>query len=172
MYYWFSARTFSHLDLRNFSALANVHTLKLQHFEIYRCMPNIKLYFGHFSQTLRSIALFDPRGTPRQPSHFLSLFSDLDDVGIWGSPRLLSGTDPAVPDTTLVQFSVPKLRGRLTLRFFPWTATWTHLASYGGLRFRHMDLRWSTQCAHVLFEACASTLETLRFNAGDAVRGE
>jgi len=172
---WFMPLTFSRLDLRNFSALANVRTLKLQDIEIYHFLPNMKLHFEHLSQTLRSITFYDPRCTPRQLSHFLSLFSNLDDVGIRGTRKYIFNTpipDAAVPDTKLIQLSAPKLRGRLVLYFSPWTATWTRLASYGGLRFRHMDLRGSTNCAPVLFKACANSLETLRFNVADTVNGK
>ena len=49
------------------------------------------------------------------------------------------------------------------LHRFKWDEVWMHLAKSGGLRFRHMDLRWSGGCAPALFEACAETLETLWF---------
>ena len=48
--------------------------------------------------------------------------------------------------------------------------TWTSLiASCGGLRFRYMDLWIVGGCAPVLLEACAKTLETLRFHVADLV---
>jgi len=163
---WFVPQTFSRSDLRYFSAFANVHTLKFRGVEINRFIPGVENYFKHFSPTLRSIALFNPYCTPRQLSYFLSVFSNLDDVEIWYGRGCLSSTTTS--NTELVSSSTPKLRGRLALRDFRWVDTWTDLiASCGGLRFRHMDLRESTSCTPVLLEACAGTLETLRFKVAD-----
>lgn len=168
---WFVPQPFSDLDLCHFSTLANVHILKLQNVEIHRFMPDIEHYFGRFSHTLRSITLHDPSCTPQQLSHFLSLFSNLDDVGIQNSPR--HEPNPTTSDTELVPFSVPNLQGRLALDNFSWVEVWTHLiASCGGPRFRHMDLRMSGSCAPVLFNACAKTLETLRFDVKDDMAGK
>jgi len=168
---WFVPKTFSRSDLRYFSAFTNVHTLKFRGVEINRFIPGIEKYFKHFSPTLRSIALFNPYCTPRQLSHFLSLFSNLDDVEIWYGRGCLSNT--RISDAGLVSVSAPKLRGRLALRDFRWVETWTDLiTSCGGLRFRHMDLRESTTCTPVLLEACAGTLETLRIKVADGSAGE
>jgi len=158
---WFTPQAFSHPGLRYFSALTNVRTLELQEMEICRFIPGIEDYFGHFSQTLRSITLFSPSCTPRQLSYFLSLFSNLENIEIW-DPHLLRPTSPREP----VPFSAPEFRGRLVLYNLGirWVETWTHLLTSGGsLRFRHMDLRGSASCAPVLFEACAETLETIQF---------
>ena len=162
---WFLPQSFTSFDLRHFSALVNVHTLKLENLEINRFIPAIELHFGHFSQTLRSITLYDPWCTPRQLSHFLSLFSNLDDIGIWNTltRQLITTT----PDMELVPFSALKPQGRLGLYNFNWAETLTHLITSGSdLRFRHMDLRGSSSCVPILFEACAETLETLRFMDG------
>ena len=157
---WFVPQAINH----RFSALANVHTLKLENIEIHRFIPDLKHYFGHFSLTVRFIALYDPHCTPRQLSHFLSLFPDLDDVDIRLSHVYVHNT--AIPDTGLVPHSTPKLRGRLVLYSFGWVETWAQLiTSCGGLRFRHMDLSGGPCCAPFLLKACAETLETLRFNA-------
>jgi len=123
---------------RHFSALENVHTLKLENVEIHRFMPDAIRYFGHFSLTLRSIALYDPYCNPRQLSHFLSLFPNLDGIEI----RLAYAHtyDLAIPNTVLVPYSAPKPRGRLVLSGFSWVETWTHLIASCDLRFRHMDL--------------------------------
>jgi len=163
---WFVPEEFSRRDLRYFSAFTNIQTLQLGELEIYRFIPGIERYFEHFSPTLRSITLNYPRCTPRQLSHFLSLFSNLDNIEIRGVFTPPSST--TVPDTELVPFSAPNLQGRLMLREFGLVGTWTHLiASCGGLRFRYMDLRWVAGCAPILWEACAETLETLRFYATD-----
>ena len=164
---WFVPRAFSKRTLRYFSAFANVHTLGLQRLEISQFFPHIERYFGQFSPTLRSIALFDPRCTPRQLSRFLSLFSNLNDIKIWGPFSFVPNT--TVLNATPIPLSTPpKLRGRLTLGHFGYTETWTHfIALCGGLRFRRMELFASASCAPVLLEACAETLETLHFDAND-----
>jgi len=159
---WFAPQAFSHLDLYYFSSLTNVHTLKLENVEIFRFISLVDRYFQHFAPTLRSITLSDPWCTPRQLSHFLSLFSNLDDIEIRNAHLT------TIPDKVLAPFSAPKLRGRLALYNASSVETWTHLiTSSGGLRFRHMDLHKVGSCAPVLLEACAETLETLRLGARD-----
>jgi len=163
---WFVPRAFGRRSLLGFSAFTNVHTLRLQRLEIYRFIQHVKRYFEQFSPTLRSIVLSNPRCTPRQLSHFLSLFSNLDDIKIWG----LSANVPnmAALDAKLIPFSAPKFGGRLVLGVFGWVETWTHLIdSCGGLRFRHMELCTSVSSTPALLEACAQTLETLRFYVTD-----
>jgi len=157
---WFVPWAFGPDDLRHFSAFANVRTLVFHILEISEFIPGAEQYFGHLSSTIRSIVLVLPRCTPRQLSHFLSLFSNLDNIDIAFHEQLPNTT---TPDTDLVPFSAPKLQGRLELRNFDWVETWTDLiASCGGLRFRYMDLHCVEGCAPVLLGACAETLETLR----------
>ena len=168
---WFLPRAFGRRSMRCFSAFANIHTLALQRLDICRFFPHIEHHFGQFSPTLRSIVLSEPRCTPQQLSHFLSLFSNLDDIKIWGLSPFAPVT--AVPDTTPAPFSTPKLGGRLALGIFNWVETWTHLiTSCGGLQFHRMELYASVSCAPALLEACAETLETLRFNAMDRSRSK
>jgi hypothetical protein len=163
---WLRPQAFSRRNLRYFAAFSNVQTLMFERLEISRFIPGVERYFAHFSPTLRSITLLDPFCTPRQLSHFLSLFPNLDDIAIWG----LSTHTPNVttPDTELIPFSTLRLRGWLVLRGSNSVETWTGLiASGGSLQFRYMDLWCVGGCAPVLFEACADTLETLRFYATD-----
>lgn len=163
---WFTPRAFSQVDLHYFSAFANVRTLNLENMQIYRFIPGVERYFEQFSPTLRSITLYNPCCTPRQLSYFLSFFPNLNDVDIDQTDTYVP--NPTIPNTDLVSFSVPKLRGRLTLRDFRLVETWTDLISLcGGLQFRQMDLRDVAGCAPILLEACAETLETLRFNTRD-----
>jgi hypothetical protein len=165
---WLVPQSFSSRDLRRFSAFTNVQTLRLQYLEIPRFIPGVERHFGHFSQTLRSIALVGPTCTPRQLSYFLSLFPNLDNIAIRNTPTRPPNT--TIPDTDLVPFSTPRLRGRLILRKYDTVETWTSLiASCGGLRFCYMDLWVIRRCAPVLFEACAETLETLRFYVADEI---
>ena len=168
---WLVPQAFGRRDLRFFSALANVQTLVFERLEISRFIPGVERYFGHFSPTLRSITFMQPLCTPQQLSYFLSLFPNLDDIAIWEFPTYPPNV--TIPATELVPFSTPSLRGRLVLDDFDSVETWTHLIAAGcSLRFRYMDL-WSVRgCAPVLFEACAETLETLRFSAEDASVGE
>ena len=160
---WFIPLAFGPRTLDHLSAFTNVRTLKIQELDIDRFIPGIERYFGQFSSTLRSITLYNPHCTPQQLSHFLSLFSDLDDVGVREARACIS--NPIATDAELIPFSTPKLRGLLALYDFNWVETWTHLvSSCGGLRFRYMDVRRGASCVPFLFEACAETLETLRFN--------
>ena len=168
---WFTPQGFTCRGLRDFSAFANVHTLGFLGLKIYHFFPHIEHYFGHFLQTLRSIVLAYPQCTPQQLSRFLSLFQNLDDLKLLGPSAAVPNA--AVPDETSVPFSTPKLGGRLSIGHFTYDETWTDLiASCGSLRFRRMELHDSVSCTHTLFEACAETLETLRFKATDHSESE
>jgi len=163
---WFVPEKISRRDLRYFSGFTNVHTLKLQNFEIYRFIPRIKRHFGHFSQTLRSLTLYRSHCTPQQLSHFLSLFSNLDNVEL----QYTYISRPWTTDPAPFSVPAPKLRGRLTLYGSHKAEAWSCLiSSRGGLRFCHIDLRKDAGCEPVLLKACARTLETLRFNAEAAL---
>lgn len=49
-----------HANLQCFSALSNVHTLDLRNVKLCHFIPpGIDRYFGHFSSTLRSVALLN-----------------------------------------------------------------------------------------------------------------
>ena len=168
---WLWPQTFGCRDLRYFSAFTNIQTLVFDHLELPRFMPRIKRYFGQFSPTLRSIALLGPFGTPRQLSYFLSLFPNLDDIAIW--EFFLPPPDVTIPDTGLVPFSIPRLRGRLVLHHVASVETWTpFIASGSGPQFHSMDLCRIGGCAPVLFGSCAETLEMLRFYVADPAVGE
>ena len=163
-YPWFVPRAFNPHDLRYFTAFSNVHTLGLQDFKIPHFMPNIELYFGHFSQTLQSLTLYRSRWTSQQLSHFLSLLPNLNNIELCDSLTLYTEPEKLVPLST----PAPKLRGRLALYGPHMDETWTYIiASSGGLWFHHVDLRNATSSAPVLLGACAETLETLRFNVAD-----
>ena len=160
----FRPEVFPPSALGYFSTFNNVHTLRIQGLDVDRFMPVVEYYFQQFSPTLRSISLHCPTFcAPQQLSHFLSLFPNLEDVDIrW--PSLLNTT---APDTELVPFSAPEFRGLLALYSIPMVETWTHLIDICGvLRFHHMDLR-EVECRAILLEACAETLETLRFYMAD-----
>ena len=138
---WFLLRAFGHRDLGHFSAFANVHTLKLQNMQIYEFIPGIERYFEQFPQTLRSITLYDPCCTPQQLSHFLSLFSNLDDIEI---DRTVTHTaKTTISDTDLITFFVPRLQGRLvliTLVGLRLGCTSLHGAAYGSVPWTYMGV--------------------------------
>jgi hypothetical protein len=160
---WFVPRELNRRDLLYFSAFTNVQALGIRGLDIFRFIPGVEHYFGHFSPTLRSIELIRPCCTHRQLSHFLSFFPNLDDIKICG-PTCLPNT--TIPDVELVPFSTPRLRGRLVLYNFDSVETWIHLiAAGGGLRFRYVELWKAGGSALILLEACAETLEALRFCA-------
>jgi hypothetical protein len=168
---WLVPQAFSRRNLHYFSAFANVQTLMFESLDIPRFLPDIERYFAHFSPTVRSITLWRPFCTPRQLSRFFSLFSNLDNITIWLFPTYLPNI--TIPDVELLSFSTPTLRGRLVLRDSDSVVTWTCLIASGGdLQFYCMDLWRVGGCAPVLFEACAGTLETLRFCATDTLIGE
>ena len=163
---WFAPQGFSSHVFFDF---ANIQVLRLEEPDIH-LIPGIEHSFECFSPTLRSIALRNPRCSPRRLSHFLSFFPNLDDIEIKQYKYVPNST---IPDTEFVPFSAPKLRGRLALYDFPRIETWTDLiASCSGLRFRYMDLRCTVSCAPILLEACAKTLDTLRFSVTDGSVGE
>ena len=155
---WFLPQSFNRRKLHYFSAFTNVQSLTLQQPDIRSFIPRIERYFGHFSPTLRSITLESPRCSPRQLSHFLSLFTNLDDVDIKHFVHVRAD----IPDAVLPPLSTPKLRGQLTLSSFTAVDMWEDLAASCGLRFRCIYLYPVSKCAPVLLSACAETLETLR----------
>ena len=87
-------------------------TLTFKYFDISLFIQGVERYFGHFSPTLRSVSVFNPVYTPRQLSHLLSLFPNLDNIKIYGSAPL---SNKPFPDTELIPFSTPTPRGRLVV---------------------------------------------------------
>lgn len=164
---WFTHRELAH------PAFANIHTLGIMDAQIHHLIeggdtPCVGHNLAHLSPTLRSITLSFPCCTPRQLSRFLSYFSNLDDIAIAGirAPK----PETPVQDAEPIPSSTSKLRGRLALYCFRWVETLNLLStSCGGLRFRQMNI--DASCAPFLLEACAETVETLRFQARDAPTG-
>jgi len=154
---WFLPQSFNRRGLRHIFALTNVQSLTVQNLDIRRFIPELQRYFGHFSPTLRSITLESPRCTPRQLSHFFSLFPNLDDIEVRCFAHRFE-----FPAGTLLPVSTPKLQGQLVLSLSPSVETWELLAASGGLRFCSIHLYPVSKCAPVLLAACAETLEILR----------
>jgi len=155
--------------LRCFSALTNIQELGIDSLQVSSFMPNIRQCFGHFSPTLRFLALKEPRGSCRQILYFIGLFPNLQDLKL--NYSIPEDEQESTADATFVPISVPPLQGRLTLTCFTRESLMKDMIDFfGGLRFRHMDL-FKVKCARLLLDACAETLETLRLYPTD-VRGE
>jgi len=151
--------------LRYFLALTNLQELGIDNLQISNFMPTIQQCFGHFSPSLRFLALNMPNGSCRQILYFIGLFPNLQDLKII---YFLQDEQEDTPDTALIPPSIPPLRGRLTLTHFTGESLMEDMiALFGGLRFRYMDL-FRVDCVWLLLDACAETLETLRLYPTDA----
>ena len=165
----FSPQLFNSRILRHFFALTNVQELGIDYLNIPKFMPRIRRYFGHFSPTVRSLALRAPIGSRRQIIYFIGLFQHLEDLKLLYEMGDFQG-EP-VDDLTLIPPSAPPLRGRLTMTCFMRTGLLKDMINlFGGIRFRHLDL-WNVEGMRLLLGACAETLETLRLYPTDP-RGE
>jgi hypothetical protein len=151
--------------LRYFSALTNLQELGIDDLQVSSFMPDIQRCFGHFSPTLRSLALREPKGSCRQILYFIGLFPNLQDLKLnYLGPKVVKED---ADDTTLVPPSVPPLRGRLTVTYFTRKKLVEEMISlFGGLRFRYMDL-YGVKFVWLLLDACAETLERLRLYPSD-----
>ena len=161
----FTPKKLDKYTLRYFSALTNLQELEIDELRVPSFMPNIRQYFGHFTPTLRSLALRDPRGSSRQILYFIGLFPNLQDLKIcYGAPN---GGQEGTAGAGLVPLSAPPLCGRLTLKCFARGKLVKDMITFfGGLHFRHMDL-FRVSCVRLLLGACADTLEGLRLYPTD-----
>jgi hypothetical protein len=111
---WFSSKQFNRRILRHFLALTNVQELVIDNLDIPSFMPMVQRYFGHFSPTVRTLALKDPIGSSRQILYFIGLFEHLENLTLidWTfDPR---ESEPA-DDLTPVPLFTPPLRGWLVI---------------------------------------------------------
>lgn len=129
---------FDSRSMRYFRALVNLQDLAIADLDFSRFVAGVEQYFGHFSPTLRSVALSCPAGTPRQLLGFLRLFPKLSDIAI--THYYPNSQDGEVLDTQLVTIEGEQ-RSRLVLR-------WTGFSE-------------SLRDMQFLLKACAETLETL-----------
>ena len=169
---WFSPRIINARSLAcfEFSALTNVQELGIDDLDLEAFIPQVRLYFGRFTPTLRYLALRTPRGGHNKLLYFLGLFQNLDDFKLIHhyTPR----SQPSSSGSALIPESAPSLRGRLTLNSFGDDVFLRDLSKMcGGLRFRSMDLG-KMEGARFLLDSCADTLETLRiYPGGQMVKG-
>ena len=153
---WFRPSLFNAQSLAYFSALTNVQELGIRGLDFRVFTPRAQRYFGHFTPTLRTLALRNPKGTNSQLLYFLGLFPNLDDLKFDHGHLQPTSTLAPVPQ------SAPSLRGRLTLTCAGRVGLLRDLSKLsGGLRFHYMHLfDWGG--ARFLLDTCADTLETLR----------
>ena len=157
---WLGRRT-----LHYFSVLANLQELGIDHLQASAFVPDIRRCFGHFSPTLRFLALKEPKGSCRQILYFIGLFPNLQDLKL--NYRLPTVEEESTAGAMLTPLSIPPLRGRLTLTCFAREKLVKEMiALFGGLRFRYLDL-FRVECVRLLLDACAETLETLRLYPTD-----
>ena len=160
----FSPDRFCGRTLRYFSALRNVRTLGIDHFDICAFMPDIQRYFGHFAPTVQSLLLADPVGTPRQILYFIGLFPNLQDLRLvcdFNTKERESTTD----DTDLIPLSTPPLEGLLAL-VHPGESFIKDMITLFTPRFRSLGL-CKVKDVRLLLDACAETLETLHLYPTD-----
>ena len=145
--------------------LRTLQELGIDYLQVSSFIPTIQLCFGHFSPTLRFLALKQPIGSGRQILYFIGLFPNLQDLRLhYSFPR---DEQESTVDETLVPPSVPPLCGRLTLTCFTReNLVKDMIVFFGGLRFRHMDL-FRVKCTRLLLRACTETLETLKLYPSD-----
>jgi len=153
-------QVFDSQGLRHFSTLANVQDLVITGLDLHKFTSGVENYFGHFSPTLRSIALLDPSGPRRRLLDLLGLFPKLDDIKIVRYGGALEALESV--DTQRAQIR-GSLRGKLELDGF-WDKKLLEeiITSFGGMRFVSMDLN-NVEGAQLLLDACAETLQTLCF---------
>ena len=158
---WVVPDIFDSRNLDHFSALVNIQDLTIADLVFSRFASGIEKYFGHFSPTLRSIALVYPMGHPRQLLDFLALFPKLDDIKI--AHYLATIETPDEPDTPCAPVR-GSLRGKLTLNGFVDQGLLEEIiASFEGMRFIYMDLE-NVVRTQLLLDACAKTLQTFRYH--------
>lgn len=158
---WVAPAIFDSESIQYFGALENLQDLTIANLDFFKFPMGVGEYFGHFSPTLRSVALSAPRGTRRQLLDFFRLFPKLDDVKIshyhiWAEARA-----PLIPVKG-------ELRGRLALNDFGDEELLKEMiVAFGGMRFTSMDLH-DVLGIQLLLEACADTLETVHIHPGSA----
>ena len=160
----FSPKLFDPDVLRQFSSLTNVQELGIDHLDIPSFITAARTYFNHFLPTVRSLALRQPRGSRLQIVFFIGLFEHLEDLHLLFGSQFQEEPPDLLP---LVPRFTPPLRGRLTMKSFVQVGIGEDLInSFGGIRFRHVDLV-TVDGMQLVLEACADTLETFRFDPSD-----
>ena len=161
----FSSKCFNNCTLRQFSALTNVNRLMINNLDIPSFMPRIRRYFGHFLPTVRELSLKEPKGSRRQIIFFVGLFKHLEDIEFHYDATGFH--EESVDDPTLIPSFAPPLRGSLRMVNFTRVDLLKDMIGlFGGIRFYWIDL-FNVKGMRPLLDACAETLECLRFSPID-----
>ena len=155
---------FDSRNMQYFHAMVNLQELWFAGPDFSKFPAGFGEYLGHFSPTLRSVALSRPNGTRRQLLNLLRLFPKLEDITIDHYADRPEAYEPF--DSQLVPIR-GRLRGRLSLKMFGEEGLLRDIiVAFEGMRFTYMELHVA-QGKHLLLEACADTLETLRIYPRD-----
>jgi len=141
--------------------MVNLQELAIGDINFYQFRGGPGKYFGHFSPTLRSITLSWPRGTRRQLLDFLTLFPKLENIKV----SHYHGRPPAHEEPSTRRNAIRGgLRGQLVLTNFGASVGLFEdiIVAFGGMRFSSVELEY-VPGMQLLLEACANTLQTLRW---------
>ena len=124
---------FNSRNMRYFRALTNLQYLVIEDLDFYSfAYMGFQNHFGHFSPTLRSVALIAPQGSRRRILDFLRLFPKLDDIKICGYRH--DSRDHGSFDGFLTPIE-GGLRGELYLKnFYDQGLLRDIIAAFGGMR--------------------------------------
>jgi hypothetical protein len=160
---WVVPAIFDSRSMQYFRAMVNLQELKIMDLDFSKFPEGFEEHLGHFSPTLRSVALNWPHGTRRQLLNFFRLFPKLNDIEI---SCYAARREFGAHESQIVPVS-GGLRGRLTLKMFGEEGLLKDIAAaFGGMRFTSLDLH-NAQGTQLLLEACADTVETLRWHPDD-----
>jgi len=144
-----------------------VNQLRIDYLDIPSFLSYIRWCPVSFLQSVRSLALKEPKGTRREIIYFIGLLQRLQDLRL-----LYDGVDPReepAGDLTLIPLFVPPLRGSLTMRHSTGVELLKDMLDlFGGFRFRRMDL-FNVDGTQLLFGACAKTLESVTLDPSDPI---
>jgi len=158
--------------LRQYSAMSSLRELAIDDLNIGKFIPKLRRCFGHFSPTLRSLALREPEGSCRQIVYFIGFFQHLDDLKLLfknSATSVHNSQEELIDYLTPIPRFTPPLRGQLMMRYSRELELLNLMIDlFGGLRFQSMDLYYvDWTWTRALLDACAGTLETLRlFQSG------
>ena len=160
----FTPRQLDGRKLRYFLALKNLRELWIDLLDLSSFVPNLKEYFGHLEQTLRSLSLRKPKTSSREFLYFIGFFPNLQDLRVYETSFLREETTES---RALIPPSIPPLHGCLTLEYFTGGNFVDDMITlHEGFRFRRVELLHVRAIQRVL-DACAETLETLRLTPTD-----
>ena len=144
-----------------FRSFTQVHTLRIDSFDLAGPLATFDRYFAQFVPTLRSLYLPYVKGGPHEVLKFICKFPHLDDLSLILSAPRHGGVD--VPPRSAVECEhSPPLRGTLALK--GWASVFARflLKIPGGLHFRSINISGVVkEDLDEIFAACSSNLETL-----------